>query len=126
MPNFNVSGLQYFGVIEVSNVSGSTLQCIMTDIYNNTGFTFSGGNIAANTSNFTINSDVNFAGYQYSITLTPQDLINNNPSSGIPFYTTLQLVTENLINVSMADYEGNDYNVVLNNAITYFINIRLT
>ena len=128
MPTFDINGLQYFGVISLYN-NGSTLKSSMFEIYNNTGSVFSGGTIASSPSTFPINSSViNFDEYNYSITFTPINLIQSlNPLATIPYYLIQTLATPQLVQVAMADYQGNDFSPDGDSdSIVYYINIRLT
>jgi hypothetical protein len=128
MPTFDINGLQYFGVISLYN-NGSALQCSMFEIYNNTGSVFSGGYIASSQNAFPIQSSViNFDEYNYSITFTPINLIQSlNPLGTIPYYLIQTLASPQLIQVAMADYQGNDFVPDGDSdSIVYYINIRLT
>jgi hypothetical protein len=128
MPNFNVNGLQYFGKLSLSS-NGSTLVSVLTDIYNNTGTTFTGGFIGASPSTFPIFADTgfNFSYYSYSVTFTPINLVQTSqPTPLIPFYLSVIQVADNQLQVSMADYQLNEFAPNSTDApIEYYINIRL-
>ena len=127
---FQVDGLQFFGKLSLFSI-GATLRSSITPIYNNCTTTFEGGYIVASPSTFPIQATdplFNFEDYQYSITFTPYNLIQPNQlPTLIPYYLNQTLVASNLIQVSIADYQGNDFapNDV-DESIVYFINIRLT
>ena len=128
MPDFNVGGLQYFGVLSISNTDEIKITSTLTDIYNNTGFTFTGGYIASALSTFPIFGELgfNFADYNYSITLTPINVVSES-NSDCPYYLIQTIVNEYTIHFLMANYQGDDYVPGFeDNSIQYYINIRLT
>lgn len=122
---FNVGGLQYFGVLEISS-NGTSAVPTLTEIYNNTGVLFTPQTIIASSFAFQILAGLTWASYNYSVTLTPINL-SQLSQSVIPYFITMSEATPSILQFSMADWEGNDYSPNgVDNAISYYINIRLT
>jgi hypothetical protein len=127
---FIIDGTQFFGILSLTN-NGSTLVASIFTIYNNCPTDFAGGYVVSSPSTFPIQSTdplFNFNDYHYSITFTPQNLIQTNQLTPlIPYYLNQTLVTENIIQVNMSDYLGDDFSPDgTSDDIIYFINIRLT
>ena len=122
---FNVGGLQYFGVLEISS-NGVSATPSLTEIYNNTGFTFTPQIIVGSTSAFRILAGLTWGSYSYSVTLTPINL-KQASQSVIPFYIFIGEQSANTLQFNLADWEGNDYSPnAIDDSISYYINIRLT
>jgi hypothetical protein len=122
---FNVGGLQYFGKLEITQSGGGFASATLTEIYNNTGQTFGTSGIGSQYA-FGIQASVGWSGYDYSVTFTPINLVQASQSL-IPYYLNQAITSPSILAISMSDWEGNDFfpnNV--GNAISYYINIRLT
>lgn len=122
---FNVGGLQYFGKLEITQVAGSFASATLTEIYNNTAQNFATSIIGSGYA-FGIQASFNWADYNYSVTFTPINLVQLSQSV-IPYYLNLAETTPSILVVSMSDWEGNDFVPnSIDDAISYYINIRLT
>jgi hypothetical protein len=122
---FNVGGLQYFGKLDISS-NGVSATPTLTEIYNNTGQTFAGSIIVASPSAFTIQASFNWADYNYSVTFTPINLVQATQTL-IPYYILQSILTPSTLAISLNNWEGNDFIPnAIDDAISYYINIRLT